>query len=141
MSVGSRIQKLLDSKGFTPAELSRRSGVGQGRLSLILSGKTPNPRGDTISKLAQALGVSVSSLLSDEKQDMIYAQDPLLEKSVGEYAAGWECKGEEFSEFEKRLIGMLRRLSPETRQEHFDAVTTSYFLQMEREFQAKTNKS
>jgi transcriptional regulator with XRE-family HTH domain len=73
MSVGSRIQKILDSKGLTPAELSRRSGVGQGRISLILNGKTPNPRGDTISKLAQALEVSVSSLLSEDKPDIIYA--------------------------------------------------------------------
>jgi transcriptional regulator with XRE-family HTH domain len=64
VTIGERVQKALNSAGLKPADLARKSGVGQGRISLIINGETPNPRADTISKLATALGVNVGWLLT-----------------------------------------------------------------------------
>jgi transcriptional regulator with XRE-family HTH domain len=66
MSVAERLQKAMDTAGLTPAELSRRSGVPQGRLSQIITGKTPHPRWDTISKLSKALGITENWLFTGE---------------------------------------------------------------------------
>lgn len=58
MAIADDLKKEMVKQGLKPADLVRLSGVKQGRLSQILNGKTPNPRGDTISKLWAALGRS-----------------------------------------------------------------------------------
>ena len=57
------IRELRKKKGWTQSELSRRSGVKQGVLSDIESGKTKHPRCDTLAAIAEALGVPVDKLL------------------------------------------------------------------------------
>ena len=57
------IRKLRQQKGWTQSELSRRSGVKQGVLSDIESGKTKHPRCDTLAAIAEALEVPVEKLM------------------------------------------------------------------------------
>lgn len=57
------IRELREKKGWSQSELARRSGVKQGVLSYIESGKTKNPRVDTLSAIALALGVTVEKLV------------------------------------------------------------------------------
>lgn len=83
MSVAENIQKELERKGLKPADLVRLSGVPQGRLSQILSGKTKNPRGDTISKLAAGLNVSEGKLLGCETIKEI--DQPQIEETPVDY--------------------------------------------------------
>ena len=57
------IRELRQKKGWTQTELARRAGVKQGVLSCIESGRTKNPRSDTLAAIAAALGVSVEQLM------------------------------------------------------------------------------
>jgi transcriptional regulator with XRE-family HTH domain len=57
------IRELRQKKGWTQTELARRAGVKQGVLSCIESGRTKNPRSDTLAAIAAALGVSVERLM------------------------------------------------------------------------------
>lgn len=57
------IRELRQKKGWTQTELARRAGVKQGVLSYIESGRTKNPRSDTLTAIAAALGVSVERLM------------------------------------------------------------------------------
>lgn len=57
------IRELRQKRGWSQTELARKSGVKQSVLSYIESGKTKNPRIDTLAAIASALGVSVQKLL------------------------------------------------------------------------------
>ena len=57
------IRELRILKGWTQTELSRRSGVKQGVLSDIESGKTKHPRCDTLAAIAAALEVPIEKLM------------------------------------------------------------------------------
>jgi transcriptional regulator with XRE-family HTH domain len=48
---------------MTQTELAKRAGIKQGVLSYIESGKTKNPRIDTMQAIAAALGVPVERLM------------------------------------------------------------------------------
>jgi transcriptional regulator with XRE-family HTH domain len=61
-SLGERIENLAKIKGLTRQELSEQSGVSANALWSVLAGKT-RPRLDTAIKIADALGVPVSSLV------------------------------------------------------------------------------
>ena len=56
------IKKLREDLGWTQSELARKSGVKQGVISDIESGKTKNPRIDTMAAIASALGVPIERL-------------------------------------------------------------------------------
>lgn len=53
-----RTEQLLRTRGMTPADLARASGVGTKLVYKYLDGKVENPRGDTLKKLADALSTS-----------------------------------------------------------------------------------
>lgn len=57
------IRELRQKHGWSQSELARRAGVKQGVLSCIESGRTKNPRVDTLSAIAAALGVPVERLI------------------------------------------------------------------------------
>ncbi|EXL06238.1 hypothetical protein BG46_15815 [Brucella anthropi] len=52
-----RLNEALAKKAWTKAELQRQSGVPYDNIVKYLGGKVDQPRGDTLPKLAQALGV------------------------------------------------------------------------------------
>ncbi len=56
------IKELRERKGLTQTELARRAGIRQGVLSYIESGRTKNPRIDTLSAIAAVLKVPVEKL-------------------------------------------------------------------------------
>ena len=120
-------------------ELSRRTGLPESTTSLIITGdQVASP--DKLAKIASALNVSLDWLITGKDVVTGGHTDMAIEAAVHEHAGGWECKGEGFSDNEKRVIGMLRRLSPEERQHHFNLITNSYFDQMELEIKDKRNK-
>lgn len=57
-----RLAELRIRKGMSQVELSRKTGISQGQLSLLEHGKH-SPSLDKAVKLARALGVSVEELL------------------------------------------------------------------------------
>jgi transcriptional regulator with XRE-family HTH domain len=56
--------RLRRERGLTQAELANRLGVSQPRIAEVEAGDA-NPRLITLSKIAHALGVSLSELLTD----------------------------------------------------------------------------
>ena len=63
--IGQTIHRLLDVRRMKPSELARQANVDQGQLSRILRGIS-YPSIDSLSRIANALGVSAGSLLEDE---------------------------------------------------------------------------
>lgn len=60
------IKELREKRGWSQNELSRRSGVKQGVISYIESGRTKHPRIDTLAALAKTLRVPIDKLLTKE---------------------------------------------------------------------------
>lgn len=62
--LASNLRARRDEQGISLSELARRSGIAKGTLSQLESG-TGNPTIETVFSLSNALGVPVSSLLSE----------------------------------------------------------------------------
>lgn len=74
-----RVKELLKQKGMTAKELAAKLGISEGALSQsIKDGANPNLQ--TISKIASALGVSVSDLFAAPKEGVIHC--PHCGKSI-----------------------------------------------------------
>ncbi|SDI30230.1 helix-turn-helix domain-containing protein [Alteribacillus bidgolensis] len=56
--IGKYIRKAREEKGISARELSRRSGISQGYISQIETGKHSTPKKSTVIKLADALKIS-----------------------------------------------------------------------------------
>ena len=137
--IGIRIHDARKKLHYLQKEVGDIVGCGKQAICSYEKGVAyPNP--ETLAKIASALNVTLDWLITGKNSQETKHSDPALESAVKEHAAGWECKGEEFSETEQRIIGMLRRLTTEMRQVHFDGITTSYFNQMEREIEAREKK-
>ena len=63
--IGQTIHRLLDVRRMKPSELARQANVDQGQLSRILRGIS-YPSIESLSRIANALGVSAGYLLEDE---------------------------------------------------------------------------
>ena len=63
-----KLREMREKRGWTQAELSRRSGVPQPMISEIESSEVKFPRVDALYKLAQALRCMVDDLIvTDER--------------------------------------------------------------------------
>lgn len=69
--LGDNIKKLRLENKLTLAKLSELSRVGQSTINDIENGKAKNPKTDTLTKLANALDVSVNELLCQQWDDTI----------------------------------------------------------------------
>lgn len=58
MSWHARLKDQMERKGFSAVTLARRAGVPQESVYKYLQGRTHNPRGNVVKKLADALEVS-----------------------------------------------------------------------------------
>ena len=61
-SWSDRLQDTLRRSGWSKTELARRSGVNYDSLNKYLTGKVAQPRGDSLPRLARALGVDAAWL-------------------------------------------------------------------------------
>ena len=64
---GSRIKQFRQDQGISAEELSRRSGVNMKTIYQIEHSDQENPRIDTIQRIADGLGVSLTDLLSNSE--------------------------------------------------------------------------
>ena len=62
-----RLKELREAKGWTQSQLAERSGVNQGTISKIESGKTGGIDFDNLERLADALGVDAGFLIVHER--------------------------------------------------------------------------
>ncbi|NPV10444.1 MAG: helix-turn-helix transcriptional regulator [Ignavibacteria bacterium] len=57
------IKKYRENKGISQDKLSKLAGVTLHTITKIEFGATPNPRIETVKKIAKALGISVDNLI------------------------------------------------------------------------------
>ena len=68
MEIGDILKQAREKNKLTLKALSKISGVGQSTISDIENGLSKNPRRDTLSKLANALGISVNDFFVQEDE-------------------------------------------------------------------------
>ena len=80
-SLINRLEQLMIEQGKSASALSLAIGGGREAVRMILTGRSKNPRSDTLTKLARELGVSLQYLLgeTDEK-----GQAPALSMQLSE---------------------------------------------------------
>lgn len=64
--MGYRIKEFRDQQKMTQEELAAKSGVSRVAIALLESGATKNATGQTLLKLATALGTTIDSLFFDD---------------------------------------------------------------------------
>lgn len=62
-TIGKNIKKYREKLGISQDKLSKLAGITLHTITKIESGATPDPRIETVKKIADALGVSVDDLL------------------------------------------------------------------------------
>lgn len=67
--IGSRLKTEMKKRGFTSTELARRSGVLTSFIYDIISGKSSNPSTVKLARVAEALGISLTYLVSGAETD------------------------------------------------------------------------
>jgi len=66
LDIGKKIKNLRKKKGLTLQELSQRSGVSPGYISMLERGFKKSPTLDVLKKLAKGLEVNLSELIGEE---------------------------------------------------------------------------
>ena len=61
--IAKNIKKYREKKGISQDKLSKLAGITLHTITKIESGATPDPRIETVKKIANALGVSVDELI------------------------------------------------------------------------------
>lgn len=86
MLFAANIEAIMKLRGMDPAKLGRAAGMNRTGIYDILSGKSKNPRLDTVEKIASALNVAPSALFVDRPIDELQAQlySVLMSLSAGE---------------------------------------------------------
>ncbi|QUN37906.1 helix-turn-helix transcriptional regulator [Clostridium beijerinckii] len=90
--IGENIKKIRVLKNLSAYELAKRANVGGATISEIESGKRKTLKGDTLEKIAAALGVTANDLMgntetvsfeTDNLMDIIniidYIENPILD--------------------------------------------------------------
>jgi repressor LexA len=67
----TRLQSLMEEKGYNPTSLSKLAGIGPTGVRDILNGIVVSPKVQTIAKIANVLGVSSKWLISGDEDDRI----------------------------------------------------------------------
>jgi transcriptional regulator with XRE-family HTH domain len=62
-TIGKNIKKYREKIGISQDKLSKLAGMTFHTITKIESGATPDPRIDTVKKIADALGVSIDNLM------------------------------------------------------------------------------
>ncbi len=63
--IGGHIRKLRNKLGISQDALSKKSNLAFHTIAKIESGSTPDPRIETLKKIAHGLGVSIGDLIKD----------------------------------------------------------------------------
>lgn len=76
-----KIKELMNEKGWTKYKLAKMSGLPQSTITSLFSDRVKNPSTESLTKIANALGTTVSFLLSE-----MDSNDPVDEElSFGDY--------------------------------------------------------
>ena len=66
-TLAERIQRAMDKRGVTQADLARMTGITTSNIAYIVNGKTKDPRFQSVMLIAEALDVSLDYLAGYKK--------------------------------------------------------------------------
>lgn len=81
--LGERIRRYREDKQWTLSELARRAEISKAYLFQLESGQSKRPSGETLYKVARALGVTMADLLGKQ---MVRKQEVEIPPSLREFA-------------------------------------------------------
>lgn len=87
-NIGGKIRALRAEQQMTLPDLADKSGLSKGLLSKIENAEDSNPSLDTLFKIAEALKISLSSLLETEKvqlKQIVPTETPWWQKGLVAY--------------------------------------------------------
>lgn len=70
-TLGEKISSIRKSKGFSQEKLAEEANINLRTLQRIEKGKT-SPHGDTLTRICEALGISVEEVANNEKNKSLY---------------------------------------------------------------------
>jgi transcriptional regulator with XRE-family HTH domain len=109
---------LRRTRGLSQRELAERAKVSPATVYEMEAGRRPQPRGSTLRKLAEALGVDVSELVEDfysPKDSSLLTPERALKMPRERFAA--EIKGAETEPLHKLLGALVGDDLPRTRKD------------------------
>lgn len=95
ITIGQRLQALMEGRDWTLGKLAARSGVSKSQLSLLTRDLIEHPRIDTLEKIAAAMDLDVTDLIGDSEptpQLTVYSGVvwvPYVERSVHAGVDNW----------------------------------------------------
>lgn len=102
--LGLNIKKIRELRKISAYELAKRANVGNSTISQIENGKRQTLKGDTLSKIAEALNVSVNDLLGNVDSINFETNDLVDLLNIINYADFIELDGQKLSDDEKKVI-------------------------------------
>ena len=90
-NIGAKIKALRAERQITLPDLADKAKLSKGLLSKIENSEDSNPSLDTLFKLAEALGITLSNLLETEKVQLkriVPSETPAWQKGLVAYLKG-----------------------------------------------------
>ena len=104
--IGENIKRIRTAKNISAYELAKRANVGTATISQIESGKRATLKGDTLEKVAYALGVPPGELMGNDETLKFETNDIMDILNIINYADGFTLDDIELSKTEKQLINL-----------------------------------
>lgn len=74
--------KIMEEKNFSAYKLAKESHVAQSTLSTILTGNNKNPSSNTLTKIANTLGVSINNFFETETNSTNKSKEIIEDKDL-----------------------------------------------------------
>ncbi|ECY3258980.1 helix-turn-helix transcriptional regulator [Salmonella enterica subsp. enterica serovar Alachua] len=84
MNIGKRIKAIREANGMKAAELAERVGVDSAGISRLENGKQKQFTEQSLTKIAQALGVEISALFTSENINTTVNKNSIIPNSLEE---------------------------------------------------------
>lgn len=109
--IGENIKRIRNERNMSAYELAKRAKVGGATISQIESGKRATLMGDTLEKVANALGVATGELLGNDETLNFETNDIMDIVNIINYADGLTLNDEVLTKEEKQVINVALNLA------------------------------
>jgi len=109
--IGENIKRIRLERNMSAYELAKRANVGGATISQIESGKRATLMGDTLEKVAHALGVSTGELLGNDETLNFETNDIMDIVNIINYADGLTLNDEVLTKEEKQVINIALNMA------------------------------
>lgn len=102
--LGLNIRKIREIRKISAYELAKKANVGSSTISQIETGKRKTLKGDTLSKIATALNVSVNDLIGNSDEINVKTNDVMELLSIIMYSDFIELDGIKLNNEERNIL-------------------------------------